>query len=152
MVSTVQLNQSFLVSTGDHPQAKPRPPSKSYIANHSFHCFRLLAIVESMFSNNEITDALQALGSRLRQARIAKGDSQAVFAQRIGVSVPTLRDLEQGNPRVSVGAWGAALWVLSRLPDMELLLQPQESLFEQIVRQSATRQRAPRRVKAVSAP
>ena len=98
-----------------------------------------------MFSNKETLDALQALGGRLRQARIAKGDTQATFARRIGVSIPTLRDLEQGNPRVSVGVWGAALWALSRLPDLDFVLQPQVSLFEQFARQPATRQRAPRR-------
>jgi len=98
-----------------------------------------------MFSNKETSDALLALGSRLRQARIAKGDSQAVFAKRIGISVPTLRDLEQGNPRVSVGIVVAALWTLSRLQELDLLLIPQESLFEQFERRSAERQRAPRR-------
>lgn len=100
-----------------------------------------------MFSNNKISDALLALGERLREARIAKGDSQVVFARRIGVSVPTLRDLEQGNPRVSVGAWGAALWAISRLADLDMVLRPQESLFEQLSRQPAKRQRAPRRTR-----
>lgn len=104
-----------------------------------------------MFSNTEILDSLLALGNRLRQARITKGDSQSVFARRIGVSVPTLRDLEQGNPRVSVGVWGAALWTLSRLPDLDTVLQPQESLFEQFARQPAARQRAPRRPKSEAA-
>lgn len=107
-----------------------------------------------MFFNNETSDALLALGVRLRQARIAKGDSQAVFARRIGISVPTLRDLEQGNPRVSLGIWAAALWALSRLQELDLLLIPQESLFEQFARRPAERQRAPRRprTKASSAP
>lgn len=100
-----------------------------------------------MFSNNETSDALLALGTRLRQARIAKGDSQAVFARRIGISVPTLRDLEQGNPRVSLGIYVAALWALSRLQELDLLLIPQESLFEQFARRPAERQRAPRRAK-----
>lgn len=104
-----------------------------------------------MFFNNEISDALRTLGGRLRQARIAKGDSQAVFARRIGVSVPTLRDLEQGNPRVGVGAWGAALWALSRLADLDTVLQPRESLFEQFARQPTARQRAPRRTKVAKA-
>jgi transcriptional regulator with XRE-family HTH domain len=100
-----------------------------------------------MFSNTEITGALISLGERLRQARIAKGDSQTVFARRIGISVPTLRDLEQGNPRVSAGIWAAALWALSHLQDLDKLLQPQESLFEQFARRPADRQRAPRRAK-----
>lgn len=101
-----------------------------------------------MFSNNETSDALLALGMRLRQTRIAKGDSQVVFARRIGVSVPTLRDLEQGNPRVSLGIYVAALWALSRLQELDLLLIPRESLFKQFARRPAERQRAPRRAKA----
>ncbi len=101
-----------------------------------------------MFSNRETTDALVSLGERLRQARIAKGDSQTVFARRLGISVPTLRDLEQGNPRVSAGIWVAALWALSRLTELDNLLLPQESLFEQFARRPAARQRAPRRSKA----
>lgn len=105
-----------------------------------------------MFSNNETFDALLALGNRLRQARIAKGDSQSLFARRIGVSVPTLRDLEQGNPRVSIGIWLAALWALSHLQDMDAVLQPRESLFEQFARRPAERKRAPRRPRIPSAP
>lgn len=101
-----------------------------------------------MFSNNETEGALNSLGDRLRQARIAKGDSQVVFARRIGISVPTLRDLEQGNPRVSTGIWVAALWALSRLEELDKLLQAQESLFEQFARRPTERQRASRRVKA----
>ena len=100
-----------------------------------------------MFSNNDTEDALLHLGARLRQARIDKGDSQAVFAGRIGISVPTLRDLEQGNSRVSAGTWVAALWALSRLQELDQLLLPQESLFEQYARRPAERQRAPRRPK-----
>jgi transcriptional regulator with XRE-family HTH domain len=103
-----------------------------------------------MFSNIETSDALLALGVRLRQARIAKGDSQAVFARRVGISVPTLRDLEQGKPQVSVGIWVAALWALSRLQEWDLLLLPQDSLFEQFARRPAERQRAPRRTKAAA--
>lgn len=97
-----------------------------------------------MFSNEETTHILASLGGRLRAARIEKGDSQALFARRLGVSVPTLSDMEKGSPRVAVGTWIAALWMLSRLGDVDRMLEAHESLFERAARQSKPRQRASR--------
>lgn len=97
-----------------------------------------------MFSNDDTTHALAALGTRLRSARIDKGDSQALFAQRIGVSVPTLRDMETGSATVSVGNWMAALWMLSRLADAERVLEQQESLFARAAKAAQPRRRASR--------
>lgn len=95
-----------------------------------------------MFSNEDTLHTIAALGARLRTARIDKGDSQALFAQRLGVSVPTLRDMEKGSLTVSVGTWAAALWMLSRLSDLDPVLQKQESLFERAARAQKPRQRA----------
>lgn len=101
--------------------------------------------MEIMFISSDIDQSLGLLGQRLRSARLTKGDTQAAFAARLGVSVPTLRDMEQGSPTVSVGAWAAALWVLSRLRDLDHLLEQQESLFAQLERPGRVRQRAPQR-------
>ncbi len=98
-----------------------------------------------MFSSTEIEYALKSLGARIREARLQKGDSQQLFARRLGVSVPTLRDLEQGLPAVKVGTLAAALWALSRLRELDGLLTPTESLFQQVSQQAAKRRRAPRR-------
>jgi len=97
-----------------------------------------------MFANEETVRALAALGARLRAARIAKGDSQALFATRLGVSVPTLHDMEKGLPRAAIGTWAAALWMLSRLSDLDRVLEASESLFERGARQRKPRQRASR--------
>ncbi|MDP3031868.1 MAG: helix-turn-helix transcriptional regulator [Rhodocyclaceae bacterium] len=99
-------------------------------------------IMQTMFTNEDTLIAITALGARLRAARIDKGDSQALFARRLGVSVPTLRDMEKGAPTVSVGAWAAALWMLSRLSDLDPVLEKQESLFERAARARKPRQRA----------
>jgi transcriptional regulator with XRE-family HTH domain len=101
--------------------------------------------MQTMFSNDNIDQSLHLLGQRLRTARLAKGDSQAAFSARLGVSIPTLRDMEQGSPTVSVGAWAAALWLLSRLRDLDSLLEQRESLFAQLERPRRVRQRAPQR-------
>jgi len=44
---------------------------------------------------------LQALGTRLREERLRRNETQALFAARVGVSVPTLRKMEAGDPSPS---------------------------------------------------
>ena len=55
----------------------------------------------------------------------------ALFAARIGVSVPTLRDMERGAPTVQIGSWANALWALDRLEDLAGVLAQRESLLDQ---------------------
>ena len=90
---------------------------------------------------------LLALGSRLRSARIDRNESMDVFAQRIGVSRPTLRDMELGAPTVQIGHWMNALWALDRLDEVSGLLAERGSLLDRAKgtgeqrRQRATKRR-----------
>ena len=79
---------------------------------------------------SESTTSLTGLGSRLRAARIARNESMAVFAARIGASVPTLRAMERGAPTVQIGTWANALWALDRLEDLAPVLAARESLLD----------------------
>lgn len=72
---------------------------------------------------------LKELGTRLRNERINRQDTQAMFAIRIGVSVPTLRKMEAGDPTVQIGNWITALDILGRLDGIDALLSTQEDLF-----------------------
>lgn len=47
--------------------------------------------------------ALENLGLNIRTARLRRGDTEEIAAQRAGVSRPTWRRLEAGHPSVSVG-------------------------------------------------
>jgi transcriptional regulator with XRE-family HTH domain len=96
--------------------------------------------METMVSDNVHT-ALTRLGSRLRAERLARNEPQARFAARLGVSVPTLRRLEQGDASAQIGHWLAALEILNRLADAEALLAPRYSLFEAAA-EARTRRRA----------
>ena len=80
-----------------------------------------------MFVYNDSSALLRILGTRLRAARISRGDPQKAFAYRIGVSVPTLRDLESGKPTVSMGAFINALNAVGRINDMNGVLGGLES-------------------------
>lgn len=100
--------------------------------------------METMISDN-VHDNLTRLGARLRAERLSRNEPQARFAARLGVSVPTLRRLEQGDASAQIGHWLTALEVLGRLPDVDALLAPRYSLFDAAAEAPRVRQRARRR-------
>jgi len=65
--------------------------------------------------------ALKKLGTDIREARLRRRIQTKVMADRLQVSRPTLRRLEQGDPSVGMGAYATALYVLGmvgRLADL----------------------------------
>ncbi|MGO4703134.1 helix-turn-helix transcriptional regulator [Dyella sp. 2RAB6] len=65
--------------------------------------------------------AIKALGERLRAARLRRKMTQAVMAERVGVSVPTLAKLEDGDPTISLATMFRVLAVLSLAADLDKL-------------------------------
>jgi hypothetical protein len=59
-------------------------------------------------------EALGKLGADLAVARLRRKESLASWAARMGVSVPTLMNMEAGEPSVSVGIYLTALWLIGR--------------------------------------
>jgi transcriptional regulator with XRE-family HTH domain len=99
-----------------------------------------------MIVSGKTADILKSLGTRLRDERLRRNESQQVFASRIGVSIPTLYKMESGDHRVQLGHWVLVLDLLGHAEDIDRLLAPTEDLFdkyEQSKKQS--RRRATRR-------
>ena len=93
-----------------------------------------------------VGEILAELGRRLRAARIERNDTMEVFAQRLGVSVGTVRAMERGAPTVQVGAWLNALWILNQLDSITHVLEPKESLLDRFrAQEKPRRKRASRR-------
>jgi transcriptional regulator with XRE-family HTH domain len=93
-----------------------------------------------------VSDILAEWGKRLRAARIERNDTMEVFAQRLGVSVGTVRAMERGAPTVQIGAWLNALWILNQLDTITHVLEPKESLLDRFrAQEKRRRQRASRR-------
>ena len=64
---------------------------------------------------------LRALGENLAIARKRRREPLKAWAQRIGVSEPTLMRMEKGDPSVSMGVYATALWLMGRsqaIPDL----------------------------------
>lgn len=59
-------------------------------------------------------DALAKLGSDLAVARLRRRESLASWAQRMGVTVPTLMNMEAGEPSVSIGIYLTALYLIGK--------------------------------------
>jgi transcriptional regulator with XRE-family HTH domain len=100
--------------------------------------------MQSMVSDN-LHQVLLRLGSRLRAERLQRNETQARFAARLGVSVPTLRRLEQGDASAQIGHWLAALEVLGRLHEADAWLGARTSLFVAAEPAPPQRQRARRK-------
>jgi len=64
---------------------------------------------------------IQALGLRLRAARMRRSMTQKVMAERVGVSVPTIAKLENGDPSTSLATVLRVLTVLGLVGDIDLL-------------------------------
>jgi hypothetical protein len=69
--------------------------------------------------------ALQQLGADLAVARLRRKESLAVWAQRMGTSVPTLMRMEAGEPGVSMGIYATALWLMGRSGALAVLAAPE---------------------------
>jgi hypothetical protein len=99
-----------------------------------------------------VVTALAALGEHLAIARIRRKESQRVWAKRVGVSVPTLIRMEHGDPGVSAGIYGTALWLIGRVQALAEAADPKSdrSALELDVRE-ATKRRAVRSAASVEA-
>ena len=72
-----------------------------------------------------VVSALEQLGENLAIARIRRRESQRQWAKRMGVSVPTLVRLEQGDPGVGLGVLATAVWMIGRTPALPGLADPE---------------------------
>lgn len=64
---------------------------------------------------------IKALGERLRAARLRRAMTQGQLAERVGVSVPTIGKLEDGDPSISLATMLRVLTVLGLNEDVDLL-------------------------------
>ena len=88
---------------------------------------------------------LSALGERLRAARLRRKLTQAMVAERVGVTLPTIRKLESGDPTSSLATVIRVLQVLGLSQDVDKLAaedtlgrQLQDSELKQPRRRAAT--------------
>jgi transcriptional regulator with XRE-family HTH domain len=88
--------------------------------------------------------AIEKLGADLAVARLRRKESLKTWAQRMGVSVPTLQRLESGDPGVGIGIVVTALWLIQRDGALAQLAAPEldQGAIELDIRQAQALGRA----------
>jgi hypothetical protein len=88
--------------------------------------------------------AIEKLGADLAVARLRRKESLKTWAQRMGVSVPTLQRLEAGDPGVGIGLVATALWLIHRDGALAQLAAPEldQGAIEMDIRQAQALGRA----------
>ncbi len=75
------------------------------------------------------TKALHGLGANLSLARQRRNESLRAWASRMGISVPTLLRMEQGDPSVGMGIYATALWLIGRHQALPQVAAPESDLM-----------------------
>jgi transcriptional regulator with XRE-family HTH domain len=88
---------------------------------------------------------LLALGENLRLARLRRGFSMQLVADRAGMSRTTLRAIEQGEAGVTMGAYANILHCLGLHEDLALLARDDELGRKLQDANLPTRKRAPKK-------
>jgi hypothetical protein len=96
--------------------------------------------------------ALKGLGEDLAIARGRRRESQRIWAQRLGVSIPTLIRMERGDPGVGAGIYATALWMIGRSAALATLAAPgsdrgalESDVREAVARRTRLARKAPKR-------
>ncbi|MFC1643087.1 helix-turn-helix domain-containing protein [Myxococcota bacterium] len=95
---------------------------------------------------------LRELGENLRLARLRRGFSMELVAERAGMSRTTLRAVESGAPAVTLGSYANVLHSLGLHEDLGLIGRDDELGRKLQDAKLPTRRRAPKRSGAASAP
>lgn len=69
---------------------------------------------------------IRALAARLKLARLRRGISTSLFAERLGVSRDTLNRLEKGDGNIAISTYMRALRVLGLDADMDAVASDDE--------------------------
>jgi len=93
----------------------------------------------------QVQQVLRQLGEDLTIARKRRGESRRVWAERIGVSEPTVDRMERGDPAVAIGIYATALWLMGRAGELSQLASPEFDLGALQVNVEAAKKRSVRK-------
>ena len=114
------------------------------VRRRTCNSFRLTAR-KMTFILSSVEEILQTLGGRIRTQRLAQGISQQVLADRAGLSLGAVRQLE-GSGRSGLDTLVRVLFVLGIVDELEDLFVLRQQSIAQMERANdlSRRQRAPR--------
>ena len=95
---------------------------------------------------------IELLAQNIVIARKRRKETQAQWAQRLGVSQPTMARMEGGDPSVAVASYVMGMWLINQAHGLAELIAPQNDLasLEREVARIHTRARPRRAAKAAT--
>lgn len=88
--------------------------------------------------------ALVAMGENIRLARLRRKLSMSLVAERAGISLPTLRAIEQGSPSVAIGSYATVLLAIGMKDELSRVAADDELGRYLQDQDLETKKRAPR--------
>ncbi|MDA8522046.1 helix-turn-helix transcriptional regulator [Acidovorax sp. NCPPB 4044] len=67
---------------------------------------------------------IEQLGQHIAIARKRRGESQAQWAKKLGVSQPTMARIERGDPSVAMASYAMCLWLINQAEGLADLIAP----------------------------
>ncbi|MGB6095539.1 MAG: helix-turn-helix transcriptional regulator [Comamonas thiooxydans] len=97
------------------------------------------------------------LAQHIVALRKSRGETQTQWAQRLGISQPTMARIERGDPAVAMATYVSCLWQLNPELDLTRLLAPKAPALAPASRSDAPcldrkRTAAPKRAKSAAEP
>ncbi len=89
-----------------------------------------------------VLQQIESLGQNIAIARKRRGESQAQWARRLGVSQPTMARIERGDPSVAMASYVMCLWLINPAVAVADLVAPQSdhaALEREVSRVQGTR-------------
>ena len=105
---------------------------------------------KSMPPHPAVRRLLKELGDNIRLARLRRGFSMELVAERAGMSRPTLRGIENGEPGVTLGSYANVLHSLGLHEDLAHIARDDELGRKLQDAKLPTRRRAPKRTVTTS--
>lgn len=84
------------------------------------------------------------LGQNIAIARRRRGETQAQWARRLGVSQPTMARIERGDPSVAMASYVMCMWLVNQAEGLADLIAPprdQAALEREVARAGRQRRR-----------
>lgn len=94
-----------------------------------------------------VRQQIALLAQNIVTARKRRRETQAQWAQRLGVSQPTMARIERGDPSVSMASYVMCMWLINQAQGLADLIAPQNDMasLEREVARTRTQARAPAR-------
>ncbi len=90
-----------------------------------------------------VLQQIELLGQHIAIARKRRGETQAQWARRLGVSQPTIARIERGDPSVAMASYMMCMWLVNPAAAVADVIAPQND--HAALEREVTRVRSPRR-------